>query len=399
MSLKLINIGELATFDSFLKQMAIHPHIEIAIENGIVVEMGETVDDCDDVLDCHGGLITPGFIDSHTHPVFLNGRQNDFAMRLKGATYEEIAATGGGIVSSINGVRNTPESILFERVKERMDNFLSFGTTTVECKSGYGLNTVSELKSLKVLDEVNRFHDIDIIATFMGAHACPPEFIGDMDGYVNLICNEMIPAVADQGIAKYNDVFCEKGYFNIDQTRKILIAGEKYGLIPRMHADEFESSGATELAAEVGAKSADHLMASNNRGLKKMSETGVIATLLPGTTFFLGKNTYAPYNLMKKFDLNISLASDYNPGSCYIQSMGFIISLACLYLHMTPIEALKATTYTAAKSLDLESKVGSIEIGKKADIVLWNIKTHLEIPYWIANNTIRHVIKSGKIVN
>tara|TARA_Y100001960_G_C14771179_1_gene880145 strand:+ start:1026 stop:2165 length:1140 start_codon:yes stop_codon:yes gene_type:complete len=379
--------------------MAIHPHIEIAIENGIVVEMGETVDDCDDVLDCHGGLITPGFIDSHTHPVFLNGRQNDFAMRLKGATYEEIAATGGGIVSSINGVRNTPESILFERVKERMDNFLSFGTTTVECKSGYGLNTVSELKSLKVLDEVNRFHDIDIIATFMGAHACPPEFIGDMDGYVNLICNEMIPAVADQGIAKYNDVFCEKGYFNIDQTRKILIAGEKYGLIPRMHADEFESSGATELAAEVGAKSADHLMASNNRGLKKMSETGVIATLLPGTTFFLGKNTYAPYNLMKKFDLNISLASDYNPGSCYIQSMGFIISLACLYLHMTPIEALKATTYTAAKSLDLESKVGSIEIGKKADIVLWNIKTHLEIPYWIANNTIRHVIKSGKIVN
>tara|TARA_Y100000590_G_scaffold237064_1_gene266785 strand:+ start:4681 stop:5880 length:1200 start_codon:yes stop_codon:yes gene_type:complete len=399
LSLKLINIGELATFDSFLKQMAIHPHIEIAIENGIVVEMGETVDDCDDVLDCHGGLITPGFIDSHTHPVFLNGRQNDFAMRLKGATYEEIAATGGGIVSSINGVRNTPESILFERVKERMDNFLSFGTTTVECKSGYGLNTVSELKSLKVLDEVNRFHDIDIIATFMGAHACPPEFIGDMDGYVNLICNEMIPAVADQGIAKYNDVFCEKGYFNIDQTRKILIAGEKYGLIPRMHADEFESSGATELAAEVGAKSADHLMASNNRGLKKMSETGVIATLLPGTTFFLGKNTYAPYNLMKKFDLNISLASDYNPGSCYIQSMGFIISLACLYLHMTPIEALKATTYTAAKSLDLESKVGSIEIGKKADIVLWNIKTHLEIPYWIANNTIRHVIKSGKIVN
>ena len=399
MSLKLINIGELATFDSFLKQMAIHPHIEIAIENGIVVEMGETVDDCDDVLDCHGGLITPGFIDSHTHPVFLNGRQNDFAMRLKGATYEEIAAKGGGIVSSINGVRNTPESILFERVKERMDNFLSFGTTTVECKSGYGLNTVSELKSLKVLDEVNRFHDIDIIATFMGAHACPPEFIDDMDGYVNLICNEMIPAVADQGIAKYNDVFCEKGYFNIDQTRKILIAGKKYGLIPRMHADEFESSGATELAADVGAKSADHLMASNNRGLKKMSETGVIATLLPGTTFFLGKNTYAPYNLMKKFDLNISLASDYNPGSCYIQSMGFIISLACLYLHMTPIEALKATTYTAAKSLDLESKVGSIEIGKKADIVLWNIKTHLEIPYWIANNTIRHVIKSGKIVN
>ena len=399
LSLKLTNIGELVTFDSSNEKMVTHSSVEIAIENGRIAAIGTTVGDCDKLLDCAGCLLTPGFVDSHTHPVFLDGRENDFAMRLGGATYEEIATAGGGIVKSIDGVRDASESTLFSRVKSRLDTFLSFGTTTIECKSGYGLNTGSEIKSLKVLDELNNYHEIDIIITFMGAHACPPEFSGDMDGYVDIICDEMIPAVAEQGIAKYNDVFCEKGYFNVQQSRKILQTGKKYGLAPKIHADEFETSGAAELAAEVGAVSADHLMAASNEGLRNMSEAGVIATLLPGTTFFLGKTRYAPYNRMRKIGLDISLATDYNPGSCHIQSMSFIISLACIYLHIPPLEALKAATYTAAKSLDLHNKVGSLEIGKKADMILWNLKEYIEIPYSIVNYPIRQVIKSGRLVN
>ena len=200
LSLKLTNIGELVTFDSSLEMMVTHSSVEIAIENGRIAAIGTTVGDCDELLDCGGCLLTPGFVDSHTHPVFLDGRENDFAMRLGGATYEEIATAGGGIVKSIDGVRDASESTLFSRVKSRLDTFLSFGTTTIECKSGYGLNTGSEIKSLKVLDELNNYHEIDIIITFMGAHACPPEFSGDMDGYVDIICDEMIHAVAQQGI-------------------------------------------------------------------------------------------------------------------------------------------------------------------------------------------------------
>jgi len=379
--------------------MVSHSGVEIAIENGRIAEIGSSVGDCDELLDCNERIITPGFVDSHTHPVFLDGRHNEFSMRLSGATYKEISDAGGGILNSLNGVRNSSEPSLFSLVKSRMDSFLFFGTTTVECKSGYGLNIESELKSLKVLDEVNRSHNIDIIITFMGAHACPPEFSGNIDKYVDLICNEMIPAVADQGFAKYNDVFCENGYFNTEYSRKILLAGKNYGLTPRMHADEFESSGAAELSAELGAISADHLMKPSENGLELMAEAGVIATLLPGTTFFLGQTSYAPYKKMRDIGLEVSLATDFNPGSCYIQSMGFILSLACMYLKMTPLEALKATTYTSAKSLNLHNEVGSLEPGKKADMILWNLKEYLEIPYCIINHSIKQVIKSGKPID
>ena len=395
LSLKLSNVGQLVTYNAETMDMAVRDNVEIVIEGHQVTEVGQNFGDADSVLDCKEKLVTPGFVDPHTHPVFLDGREDEFAMRSQGATYEQIAAAGGGIVKSIEGVRNASEAELISRVETRMDRCLKLGTTTVECKSGYGLNKESELKSLKVIDEVNQSHDIDLIATFMGAHAFPPEFKDKHADYVDLICDDMIPEVEKQGIAIFNDVFCENGYFTLEQTRRILNTGSKHGLVPRIHADEFEDSGAAELAGETNSISADHLMAVSEKGIQTMIENNVIATLLPGTTFFLGKSTYAPYEKFKKAGVDVALATDYNPGSCHIQSMPFILSLACIYMKMPVLDAIKAGTYTAAKSLLLENEIGSIEPGKKADILVWNIQRAVQIPYLVSDHPIHSVLKNG----
>ena len=294
-STKLANIGQLVTYDSISKAMILKEDVEIVLDGEKIIDIGHSLSDADELINCNGMLVTPGFVDPHTHPVFLNGREDEFEMRLNGKTYEEIANAGGGIINSTNGVRRSTETELISRVRDRMDKFLALGTTTIECKSGYGLDKESEVKSLKVIHEVNKSHSIDMVATFMGAHAFPEEFKNDHDSYVDLICEEIIPAVAKQGIAEFNDVFCEDGYFNEEQTRKIILRGKEYGLIPRMHADEFTDSGSAVIAGDVRAISADHLMAVSNEGIEALSENNVIATLLPGTTFFLGKKEYAPY--------------------------------------------------------------------------------------------------------
>ena len=397
-SLKLTNIGQLATFNSEMNDMAILENVEIVIEGNQITEVGQKLGDADKIFDCKQKLVTPGFVDPHTHPVFLDGREDEFAMRLQGASYEEISEAGGGIVNSIQGVRDASESDLISRVKSRMDRFLKLGTTTVECKSGYGLNVESELKSLKVIDEVSKLHYIDMIPTFMGGHALPKEFMNNHDGYVDLICEEMIPAVSDQGIAKFNDVFCENGYFTVEQTRRILNAGNNHGLIPRIHADEFEDSGAGKLAGECGSISADHLMAVSDEGIQELAKNDVIATLLPGTTFFLGKTGYAPYQKLKDAGVDVALATDFNPGSCHIQSMPFILSLSCIYMKIPVLDAIKAATITSAKSLLLHNTIGSIEIGKKADIVVWDIERTLQIPYLVSDHPIQTVIKNGEII-
>lgn len=395
LSLKLSNVGQLVTYNAETMDMTVQDNVEIVIEGHQVTEVGQNLGDADTVLDCKEKLVTPGFVDPHTHPVFLDGREDEFAMRSQGATYEQIAAAGGGIVKSIEGVRNASEAELISRVETRMDRCLKLGTTTVECKSGYGLNKESELKSLKVIDEVNQSHDIDLIATFMGAHAFPPEFKDKHADYVDLICDDMIPEVEKQGIAIFNDVFCENGYFTLEQSRRILNTGSKHGLVPRIHADEFEDSGAAELAGETNSISADHLMAVSEKGIQTMIENNVIATLLPGTTFFLGKSTYAPYEKFKKAGVDVALATDFNPGSCHIQSMPFILSLACIYMKMPVLDAIKAGTYTAAKSLLLENEIGSIEPGKKADILVWNIQRAVQIPYLVSDHPIHSVLKNG----
>ena len=302
------------------------------------------------------------------------------------------------IISSVNGVRNATEDELVVKLEDRVDRFLQNGTTTIEAKSGYGLDTDSELKSLSVIDKVNQSHSIDIIPTFMGAHAIPIEYKNNSEGYIDLICDEMIPAISEQGVALFNDVFCEEGYFNIAETRKILNKGIEYGLKPRMHADEFVDSGAAQLAGEIGVFSADHLMAVSDKGIESLAQNDVIGTLLPGTTFFLGKSNYAPARKLINAGINLALATDFNPGSSNIQSMPFIISLACLFMGMTVEEAFQAATYNGAKSLGLENKVGSIELGMKADLILWDLNSLIEIPYYISNHPIQKVIKNGKIV-
>lgn len=397
-STKLKNISNLVSFDTIQNEIISQSNMEIIFENNIIVEVGIKLGSADKTIDCENKLVTPGFVDSHTHPVFVKARDEEFSRRLAGESYESIASKGGGIKSSIQDVRDATEPDLIALVKKRMDSFLKLGTTTLEAKSGYGLDTESELKSLSVLGKVQDDHLIDIVPTFMGAHTFPEEFKNDPDGYVRLICNQMIPAVAEQNIAFFNDVFCEEGYFSTEQARKILETGKKYGLRPRLHADEFFPSGAAELASEVKAFSADHLMAVSENGIKKMAENNIIATLLPGTTFSLGKTNYAPYNLLRNAGVDIAIATDFNPGSCFIKSMPFIISLCSIYLKMPVHEAIKASTFTAAKSLGLESEIGSIEKEKKADLIIWNIEDASQIPSHFLDNPIRKVIKNGELL-
>jgi imidazolonepropionase len=254
------------------------------------------------------------------------------------------------------------------------------------------------LKSLEVIDAVNQSHDIDMVPTFMGAHAFPKEFFDNHEAYVDIICDEMIPAVAKQGIAQFNDVFCEGGYFTAEQSKRILETGQKYGLKPRLHADEFVHSGAAELAGEVGVFSADHLMAVSESGIQALAAKNIVATLLPGTIFFLGKSFYAPARKLIEAGITVALATDFNPGSCHIQSMPFIITLAIMHMGMTVEEAFQSATYNGAKALGLENEIGSIEVGKRADLILWELDSLLDIPYYVSNHPIGYIIKNGKVV-
>ena len=394
LSIKLDNIGCLTTIDS--NGVKYIYDTSLLIEKDRIVAIGSG--NGEKTIDCKGKLVTPGFVDSHTHPIFLDLRSDEHRLRLSGATYEEIAENGGGIVSSVESVRTATTDQLYEKSISRIERFICLGTTTIEAKSGYGLDTESELKSLKVIEKINNNHPIGIIPTFMGAHAFPKDFLENKEAFIKLICEEMIPAVHEQGIAKFIDVFCEEGYFSIDQSRKIIETGKSFGLKPRIHADEFNNFGASTLAGEIGSFSADHLMKIDNRGIKSLKENNVIATLLPGTTFFLNKSSYAPARKLIDSGVIVALATDFNPGSCHIQSMPFIITLAVMNMSMSIEEAFVGATINGAKALGLDSEIGTIEIGKKADIILWGISNLFEIPYYVTDHPIRAVIKNGEIV-
>lgn len=347
-----------------------------------------------DLIDASGKIVTPGLVDPHTHLVHAGTRENEYAMRLKGKSYMEIMNAGGGIHATTRATQKASFDQLYEESKRRLDTFLQYGVTTVEAKSGYGLTIEHELKQLEVAKKLNEDHPIDIVSTFMGAHAVPVAEKANPESFIDRVIEEMIPEVANKGLATFNDVFCERGVFTPEQSRRILTAGKEYGLIPKIHADEIEPYGGAELAAEVGAISADHLLRASDHGIQMLAEKNVIGVLLPGTAFFLMAE-FARARKMIDSGVPIALSTDANPGSSPTLSLQFIMNLGCLKMGMTPEEVLTATTINAAHAIGSAKTIGSLEVGKKADITIFDVPNYLMLSYNYGMNHVDTVIKGG----
>ena len=351
-----------------------------------------------DTIDATGKLVTPGLVDPHTHLVFAGSREDEFERRLKGASYMEIAQAGGGILSTVDRVRAASRAELVRLARPRLRSMLAHGTTTAEVKSGYGLSTVDEIKTLEAVRELAKLEPVDLVPTFMGAHEVPREYANRRTEYVEFVIKEMIPAIAEKRLAKFCDVFCEVGVFSMDQARAILEAGKKAGLAPKLHAEEFKAIGGAELAAEIGAASADHLMMVNDRGIRALKRGPTVAVLLPGTTYFLGSGTYAPARKFVEEGVPVALGSDFNPGSCMNFNLQMVLSLACTQMKLTPAEALVAVTINAAHACGVGDFVGSLEPGKRADLVVWSAPNVKFLAYQFGVNQAETVVKSGKRV-
>lgn len=349
------------------------------------------------VIDAKDKVISPGLIDPHTHLVFGGSREDEFVLRAQGAEYMEIMAAGGGILSTVKATREASLEDLRLSGRRRLDWMLRMGTTTVENKSGYGLNLETELKQLQAGALAGKHHPVEVIQTFLGAHAWPTEYEDDHQAYVDLIIHKMLPKVREQGLAEFCDVFCETGVFSIEETRQIMLAAKQLGFELRLHADEMTSLGGAELAAELGAVSADHLLMISDKGIQALAEAGVVPILLPATAFTLQK-PYAPARRMLEAGLPVALASDFNPGSSPTPSLTFTMALACLYMKMTPEEAWHAVTINAAHSLRRGHILGSLEVGKQADIVIFDVDNYRKVPYFYGVNLAEVVIKQGKVV-
>ena len=401
MKKRINNIRSVVTWSPVESKLVTINDVDILLEDYKIFKIVPKhfiVEGYNDIIDAKNTLVTPGFVDSHTHPIFVGNRSNEFKLRTEGKTYQEIAKLGGGIISSIKGVRENSEEVLYKHSIDHVKNFIKHGTTTIEAKSGYGLSKVDEINSLKVIKRINNEIMLDLIPTFMGAHAIPPEYKNNPSKYIDLICDDMIPTVAEQKLAEYCDVFCEKGYFSKEESKRILETAISYNINIRMHADEFIDSGGALLAGELNAVSADHLMEASDEGIQSMINSGVIATLLPGTTLFLGKKKYANARRMIDMGCSVALATDFNPGSCTIQSMPLVMSLACLYCGMTPEETFISATWNGARALNRQDRIGAIHEGYIADLIFWDIQSVDEIPYWIGSDHIQYIMKNGKIV-
>lgn len=349
------------------------------------------------VVDATGRVVTPGLVDPHTHIVYAGTRENEYAMRLRGQTYMEIMNAGGGIHATTRATQQASFDELYEQSTTRLDKMLLNGITTIEAKSGYGLTTEHELKQLEVAKKLNEDHHIDLISTFMGAHAVPMDYKDDPEAFVDIVINEMLPVVAEKNLAEFNDVFCEAGVFTPEQSHRILEAGKKYGLKPKIHADEIEPYGGAETAAEVNAVSAEHLLRVSDKGIQMMAENDVIGVLLPGTAFFLMAD-YAEGRKMIDQGVAVALSTDANPGSSPTLSLQFIMNLGCLNMGMTPEEVITTTTINAAHAIDAQDRIGSIEVGKDADFTMFDVKNHLMLSYQYGMNHTYNVVKKGKLV-
>jgi imidazolonepropionase len=359
-----------------------------------------------DRLDAAGGTVTPGLVDPHTHLLFAGSREGELELRQQGASYLDILAAGGGILSTVAATREASADELAAHGRRWLDEMLGHGVTTIEAKSGYGLDLPTELRLLEVAHRLGVEGPIEVVPTWLGAHAVPPEMRNRPDAteaYVGSLIDEQLPGIAAQGRAVAADVFCEQGVFSADQSRRILTAAARLGLRPRLHADELAPSGGAELAAEIGASSADHLATPSEAGIAAMAQAAdeghpVVATLLPATTWFLMKDHHAPARTFIEQGVPVAIGTDFNPGTSPTPSLPLAMTAACLNLRMTPDEVLAAVTINAALALGLAEEIGSLEAGKQADLVVWNVPTSRQIPYWPAADLVRVVVKRGRIV-
>jgi imidazolonepropionase len=402
------NIGQLLTIPSQGRPLAnpdrdslgIRQNACIFIRDGKIDAIGGEGEgsDAQRVLDAEGCLVLPGFVDAHTHLVFGGSREKEFSMRVRGKDYLAIMEEGGGIRSTVSATRKASREELFGTAMRRLDTVASWGTTTCEVKSGYGLTTQDEVKMLEVALALQNEHFVDVVPTFLGAHEIPEEYRNDKAGYIALLTDEMIPLVGERRLARFCDVFCEEGLFTRDESEAILKEGLVHGMAAKVHADEFAASGGSEIADKVGAVSCDHLLYTEEAGLQAMKRAGTIAILLPGANLYLMKKKKPPVERMRELEIPISIASDFNPGSSPVISMPVIMSLACVLYGITPEEAIVGATLNAAYAVQEQGRIGSIEVGKDADIIITDVKHYEELPYWFAQNRISYVVKSGRVV-
>ncbi len=375
------------------------------VENGVIKKVGDessvlnglNLKEINEEHYFEGACVIPGFVDPHTHLCFAKRREDEFGMRLAGIPYLEILKKGGGILASVNAVKDTTEEALFNNTRKLAMSALAKGTTTIEIKSGYGLNLDLELKMLKVIDRISRETPLDVVPTFMGAHAVPQEYKANPDEFVDILINEMLPKVKAQGIAEFCDVFCEEGVFSVDQSRRLLIAAKAMGFDTKIHADEVHDLGGAGLAAELSVRSAEHLLAASEANLRAMGKSGSIAVLLPATAYSL-KKPFAKGREMVDWGVPVALATDCNPGSCFCESVPFIFGLGVMHMNMSIEEALTAATLNAAYAINRASKVGSLEAGKQADFLVLDGETPTTLAYHAGSTSVSEVFKLGEKV-
>lgn len=376
----------------------------IVIKDGKILKIdsgkpaAELIDDKTEIIDYTGKMATPGLIDCHTHLVYGGSRENEFSKKLNGVPYLDILAQGGGILSTVNSTRQASFDELYNKTNDLLNEMVIHGVTTVEAKSGYGLNWETEERQLKVVEKLNQDHVINLVSTFMAAHAIPPEYKGKSDEFIDLVIEEMLPKVKAEHLAEFCDIFCETGVFTAAQSKRLLQAAKDLGFKLRIHADEIDSIGGVDVAAELNATSAEHLMMITDEGIDKLSQAHVIGNLLPGTTFSLMEDTYAPAKKMIEKGMAITLTTDSNPGSCPTANLQFIMQLGCFMMKLTPIQILNAVTINAAYSVCQADKIGSFDEGKNADITIFDAP-NIDYPfYFFATNLVGSVYKDGKLV-